>query len=76
MYFTLYVSWASINYSKKLFLALLFVGVVLFGGIIEIFQPIFSERDRDFYDALVNSIGAGSGLLYMIWYKRKKAANE
>lgn len=59
-------------YSGKKYLAVIFIGLVILGGVLEIIQSVIPGREASFEDAIANAVGAGIGLLFYQanWMKR------
>ena len=54
------------------FIIVMLLSIVLFSTIIEILQPIFSNRGRDLFDVIANFIGAVLGVSFFQLLFRKK----
>lgn len=76
-YFVFVFLWGNYFFSKKkiqnkTLFSIVIVAVIL-GGIMEIFQELFTEhRMADWYDMLANTIGAVCGTIILWLYKNKK----
>lgn len=49
---------------------------VLYGGLLEILQANFFEREGDWWDFLANTIGALSTIPFSLWFRKHLLINE